>query len=112
MGLEFRGEVWTVNIHLIVIKMYLVFKITELNDISKEVDVNRKDLMSSEGWRMWYPRSRRKTFLNEDQGGLLVRCVQWVEKTRDYVLLSFSFSGRSSVTWEEQGRWVHERTGG
>lgn len=107
MGLEFRGEVWTVNIHLIVIKMYL-----ERNDISKEVDVNRKDPMRSEGWRMWYPRSRMKTFLNEDQGGLLVKCVRWVEKTGDCVLLSFSFSGRSSVTWEEQGRWVHERTGG
>lgn len=71
MGLEFRGEAWTVNIHLIVIKMYLVFKVIELNDISKEVDVNRKDLMRSEGRRMWYPRSKMKTFLNEDQGGLL-----------------------------------------
>lgn len=42
MSLEFRGEMWTVNINLHVIKIYMVFKVMELDEIIK-VGINGEE---------------------------------------------------------------------
>lgn len=61
MSLELRGEVWTVKINLHVIKVGVVFKVTEWDGSMKELDVNRGEgVIRSEGWRIQYLRSHMK----------------------------------------------------
>lgn len=43
VSLELRGKVWTVIINLHVIKIAVVFKVTEWDGIIKEVDINREE---------------------------------------------------------------------
>lgn len=62
MSLKLGKEVWTVNIDLLVIEIGVVFKVTELGGILKEVHVN---IVGSEGRRVQYLRSHMKC-LKED----------------------------------------------
>lgn len=45
-----------------------------IDELSKEVDVNREGIIRSEGWRMRYLRSQVKKFLKEDKVILWVKC--------------------------------------
>lgn len=102
MSLKLREEVWTGNRNLHVIETGMVFKVTELAGILKEVHVNREEeiIVGSEDWRVQYLRSHMKCLKEE---GVRIWVKSMIGQENENRKSSFSFSnGRSLVIWKKQ----------